>query len=178
MTNPNASDPPSPGDASRNHPWVWLATFGGAGLFPIAPGTAGSAASFVIWAPMVLWETSWWQRAALVLVIFLLGIPACERAARAFRTDDPKQAVIDEVAGQGLTLLFAPAVPLQLLVGFLLFRLFDVLKPWPIRWIDRHIHGGFGVMLDDMLAGLFALLCMLVLDQWFWGWIGISWMNG
>lgn len=161
----------------REKLWVGLATFGGSGLFPVAPGTAGSVASFVIWAPVVLMETPWWLRALLVILVFLVGIPACEYASSYFKTDDPKQAVIDEVAGQGLTLLLAPAVPLQLLIGFLFFRLFDVLKPWPIRWIDRHIHGGLGVMLDDMLAGVFALLCMLVLDQWFWGSIEMGWMT-
>lgn len=161
----------------REKLWVGLATFGGSGLFPVAPGTAGSVASFVIWAPVVLWETTWWQRAVLVLFIFLVGIPACEHAARFFKTDDPKQAVIDEVAGQGLTLLLAPAIPLQLLVGFVFFRLFDVLKPWPIRWIDRHIHGGLGVMLDDILAGIFALVCLVLLDHWFWGNVGMSWMT-
>lgn len=173
-----AGDEKAKGVASiREKLWVGLATFGGSGLFPVAPGTAGSLASFVIWAPVVLLETLWWQRAILVGLVFLAGIPACAHASTYFKTDDPKQAVIDEVAGQGLTLLFAPAVPWQLVIGFLFFRLFDVLKPWPIRWIDRHIHGGLGVMLDDMLAGVFALLCMMALDRWLWSNIGMFWMT-
>lgn len=171
----SAHPPPELGKSTRM--WVWLATFGGAGLFPVAPGTAGSAASFVIWAPVVLLDTSWWFRLSLVLLVFFVGIPACDHASRAFQTNDPKQAVIDEVAGQGLTLLLAPALPSQLMVGFLFFRLFDVLKPWPIRWIDRQVHGGLGVMLDDMLAGLFALICMVILERWGWGALGWSWMT-
>lgn len=149
-------------------PWVALATFFGAGRSPIAPGTVGSAASFVLWGPVVLLDAPLWARGLLVALVFALGIPACSRAVHAFGREDPKQAVIDEVAGQGLALLVAPAQPMQLLVCFLLFRLFDVWKPWPISVIDRRVHGGLGIMLDDMVAGLFALGVALVLDVWVW----------
>lgn len=164
---------PAPASGATRGPWVWIATFFGAGLAPVAPGTVGSVASFVIWAPVVLLGVPWWARLGLVAVIFLLGIPACARASSAFSTDDPKQAVIDEVAGQGLTLLFAAAHPVNLVAGFALFRLFDVVKPWPIRWVDRNVHGGLGVMLDDLVAGAFALALLLLLERYGWPALGL-----
>ncbi len=133
-----------------------VATFFGAGLSPRAPGTVGSAASLVLWAPLVLWGAPLLVRVVVVAVVFGLGVVASQRVV-ALRGEDPQIVVIDEVAGMGVALLFPWASPWYLLVGFVLFRFFDIVKPWPVSWADRRVGGGLGVMLDDMLAGLYAL---------------------
>lgn len=121
----------------------------------------GSLASLVIWAPCVFWEVSPWVRLILVLVVFLLGWWATFRALPSFKSLDPKEVVIDEVAGQGLALVLCPPSWLGLLLGFVLFRLLDILKPWPISYVDRKIKNALGVMLDDMVAGGLVLLIWL-----------------
>jgi phosphatidylglycerophosphatase A len=139
----------------------WIATFFGVGFFKVAPGTMGSLASLAIWAPCVLLEISPWIRLLLVLAIFLLGWWATFRALPSFKSLDPKEIVIDEVAGQGLALVLCPPSWLGLLLGFILFRLLDILKPWPISYVDRKIKSALGVMLDDMVAGALAILIWL-----------------
>jgi phosphatidylglycerophosphatase A len=137
-----------------------LATWFGAGLSPKAPGTVGSAASLVLWAPLVLLDTPLLARAFAVVAVFAFGVIAAQKVVEV-RGDDPQVVVIDEVAGMGVSLLLAPASPWSLLAGFVLFRLFDIAKPWPVSWADRRVGGGLGVMLDDILAGAYALLCSL-----------------
>ncbi|MEI6805462.1 MAG: phosphatidylglycerophosphatase A, partial [Myxococcaceae bacterium] len=100
-------------------------------------------------------------RLSLVLLVFVIGWWATFRALPTFKSQDPKEIVIDEVAGQGLALVFCPPGWMALLLGFILFRLFDILKPWPISYVDRKIKNALGVMLDDMLAGVFAALILL-----------------
>jgi phosphatidylglycerophosphatase A len=106
------------------------------------------------------------------LPIFVLGIPACAAAEAAYGPD-PRQAVVDEVAGQVVTLLFAPLNGLTLALGFLLFRCFDIAKAPPVSWAER-LPGGWGVMADDLLAGLYAGACLwlawevLTLRPWPW----------
>ncbi len=139
-----------------------IATCFGVGCFKPAPGTLGSLASLIIWAPCVLFGVSPWIRLALVLAIFVLGWWATLRALPGFKSLDPKEIVIDEVAGQGVALIFCPASWVALLAGFILFRLFDILKPWPISFIDRKIKTALGVMLDDVLAGVFVVLILAV----------------
>ncbi len=150
-------------DQPARGPAFWWATFFGSGLFPRAPGTVGTVASMVLWAPVVLNDLPWWARLLLVGVVFVTGTWAADRAAVLLGKDDPKEVVIDEVAGQGVALLFAPALPWTLVVGFVLFRIFDIAKPWPVSWADRKVHGGLGIMLDDILAGGYALLIMTLL---------------
>ena len=147
--------------ASRG-PWFYIATFFGAGLFPRAPGTMGSLASLLLWAPLVMYSAPWWVRAAVVVVVFALGVIASAHVVRTEGREDPQKIVIDEVAGMGIALLLAPPTWFSVVVGFALFRLFDIWKPWPVRWADRRIHGGLGVMLDDALAGFYALGCLLL----------------
>lgn len=142
-------------------PAVLLATWGGMGLSPVAPGTVGSLGALpVLWLTAQL--TTVWGL-ALVAAVFVLGVVVSERIERTRGGHDHGAIVIDEVVGQWLAI----ALPLQLLpgwlswteavvIGFLLFRLFDIVKPPPIGWLDRHVGGGLGVMLDDVLAGLMA----------------------
>ncbi|MAT64733.1 MAG: phosphatidylglycerophosphatase A [Gammaproteobacteria bacterium] len=130
----------------------------GSGLAPIAPGTFGTLAGAVLYPliaglglPVYL---------LLVGAAFLLGVRVCGYTARALGVHDHSAIVWDEVVGLWITLAaVAPSWP-ALLLGFALFRLFDILKPWPIRWLDRHVQGGLGIMLDDVLAGVFAGLCL------------------
>ncbi|MFZ9888825.1 MAG: phosphatidylglycerophosphatase A [Myxococcota bacterium] len=143
----------------------WVATFGGAGLSPVMPGTVGSAASLLVWAPLIFAEAPLALRAAVIACGFLLGVPTSARAAKMLGTDDPGAVVIDEVAGQGLALLLCGPNVMSVLVGFLLFRIFDILKPWPVRVADRW-HGGFGIMADDIAAGAYALMGLMVWQRY------------
>ena len=135
-----------------------IATVLGVGLSPKAPGTAGSLAALVP-AWFLLELTIEWQ--LLVIVAgFALGVAACSRFERRLGTHDHGAIVWDEVIGVWITLIGAPATPLVLLLGFVYFRVFDILKPWPVRWFDRRVGGGMGVMIDDVVAALIALAAL------------------
>ncbi len=140
--------------------WAWaVGTFFGAGLMKPGPGTYGSVAAMLLWfGAMHLWQpahAAWWTLAA-ALVATAVGIPAATIVARESGRDDPGHVVIDEVAGQLFALIAIPADWPHALVGLLLFRLFDITKPPPVRNLER-VHGGVGIMLDDVAAGLLAL---------------------
>lgn len=144
-----------------------LATWFGAGLMPKAPGTWGSLAALPV-AWLVLRYGGFWWLAAAVGLIFLVGWWASNVYVAGTSAEDPGAVVIDEVAGQWLTLLpVAPLVWWHWVAGFVLFRFFDILKPWPVGWADRRVKGGFGVMIDDVIAGLYAggLLYGLILIE-------------
>jgi phosphatidylglycerophosphatase A len=146
--------------------WAFLtATFFGIGTLGPGPGTWGSAASILIWAatasalsraeqPIVL--------AAMAAIAIAIGIPAATRVARASGRKDPGFVVIDEVAGQWITLLFVPVTWKTLLAAFILFRGFDIVKPPPVRQLER-LPEGTGIVVDDVAAGLYALLGMQLL---------------
>ena len=149
-------------DAASAPLWATLvATFFGVGHLRPGPGTWGSAATVILWWLLGRWITPGWQpcaAAVLALVAVLIGIPAATRVARASSRKDPQFVVIDEVAGQLITLIAAPIAWQSLLLGFILFRVFDIVKPPPASTIDREWHHGFGVMSDDMVAAFYALL--------------------
>ena len=144
-------------------PWATLvATFFGVGRLGPGPGTWGSAAAVLIWAVVARWTPEQFQWAVLVglaLLAIAVGIPAATRFSRASQVKDPQSVVIDEVAGQWITMLFAPVSWKTLLVGFILFRGFDILKPPPVRQLER-LPEGTGIVMDDVAAGLYALLVM------------------
>jgi len=134
---------------------VHLVAFGfGAGLSPYAPGTFGT----IVGIPFVLLMAPLGLAAQLALVFagFLAGIYVCGESARRLGVHDHGGIVWDEVVGYAITMLAVPAEPLWLLAGFGLFRFFDIVKPWPIREADHSLKGGLGIMLDDVLAGIFA----------------------
>lgn len=139
---------------------VWVSTFGGVGFFKHAPGTLGSLTSLLIWAPCLFWGAPIWVRLALIIGLFLIGCWSTANSIPILKNQDPKEVVIDEVVGQGLALLLCPPSWFALGAGFVLFRLFDILKPWPISWVDRKVKNSFGVMLDDVLAGVFACVIL------------------
>lgn len=143
--------------------WATLtATFFGVGRLRPGPGTWGSAAAVLIWAVVWRWIPAPFESATLAGFAFLailVGIPAATRFARASGQKDPQSVVVDEVAGQWITLLFAPVSWKTLLMGFILFRAFDILKPPPVRQLER-LREGTGIVIDDVAAGFYALLVM------------------
>jgi phosphatidylglycerophosphatase A len=143
--------------------WAKLvATFFGTGLLHPGPGSWGSAATVLLWWLLSTWINPHWQAAATVLlaaVAILVGIPAATQMARATGLKDPQFVVIDEVAGQLITLIAVPVSWKSLLLGFILFRGFDIVKPPPVRQLE-HLPEGIGIVLDDVGAGLYALVIM------------------
>lgn len=138
----------------RNPTHLIAAGFG-SGLIPRTPGTAGSLAALIPWWPMhFLPDLTYW---AMIVIASLFGIFVCGKTARDLRVHDHSAIVWDEFVGMWITLAWAPASPLAVGAGFVLFRIFDIWKPWPIRWCDKNVHGGFGIMFDDILAGIAAL---------------------
>lgn len=147
--------PPLPGW----HAGTLLATWFGAGRLRPAPGTWGSLAALPCAAGLV-WLGGPWALACGIAVVFAVGVWASGWFGRRSNRQDSSIIVIDEVAGQWMAIL-PVALDLRLYVAsFVLFRLLDILKPWPISWIDRRVHGGFGVMADDILAGAGAALAV------------------
>ncbi len=150
-----------------------IATALGAGLVPKVPGHCGT-----LMAVPLAWWLMGHGRVALVLgtgVVTGVGTWAAGRYCAYTGKEDNQQIVIDEVAGYLVTLFLVPRTPMNLFLGFLLFRLFDVWKPWPVRLIDRQVHGGFGVMADDLAAGVYGALSLLLLTRLIpWAWPGLS----
>lgn len=142
-----------------------LLSFGfGAGLSPWAPGTLGTIAAILPY--LVLSQLSLPGYISVLLVGFVVGIYLCDFSSRTLGVHDHGGIVWDEFIGFWITMIAVPALNWQwLLTGFVLFRLFDIVKPWPIKMVDRSISGGFGIMLDDVLAGVYALLCMQGLQR-------------
>jgi phosphatidylglycerophosphatase A len=141
-----------------------IATFFGIGHLTPGPGTWGSAATVVLWWLLAHKITPGWQpwaAALLALAAVLIGIPAATRVSRASGRKDPQFVVIDEVAGQLVTLIAAPVAWQSLLLGFILFRAFDIVKPPPVRQLER-LPEGMGIVVDDVGAGLYALAVMQI----------------
>lgn len=140
-----------------------LATGFGAGLSPVAPGTCGTLVGVALYWP--LRQLGLPVYLGVVAVACVLGVWICAVTARHLGGDDPQCVVWDEIAGYLLTMAFAPPELAWLVAGFVLFRFFDVLKPWPVSWADRRIKDGLGIMLDDVLAGLYAGASLILLAQ-------------
>ncbi|WP_440222287.1 phosphatidylglycerophosphatase A family protein [Dokdonella sp. MW10] len=148
--------------AVLGHPAGWIASGFGSGLSPFAPGTAGSLAALVPW--LALRELPPIALAVVIVAAFALGVWASEVVVRRLGLQDPGVIVWDEFVGQWITLvplLVWPQAPWWwIVVGFLVFRVADIAKPWPASWADRTVKGGFGVMLDDAFAGVWAALAL------------------
>ena len=150
-----APSPETPRAPSLRHPAVLAATWFGVGFLPRAPGTWASLAALplgwylhVAWGPLGV--------AAAAIALFAAGWWASELVVRLSGEPDPAYIVIDEVAGQLVALAVAPTDLLYYTAAFVGFRFFDIVKPWPVSWADRRVAGGLGVMLDDILAGLYV----------------------
>jgi phosphatidylglycerophosphatase A len=139
-----------------NHLAVLIATFGYVGKFPLAPGTAGSAAGVALYALLRVYAPAWSEPAA-ILVLLAAGTWAATAAERHFARKDPGPVVVDEVMGMLVTLAWLPLNATGALVGFLVFRVFDVIKPWPADRLEA-LPRGVGIMADDLVAGIYANL--------------------
>jgi len=157
-------------------PCVWISTWFGAGLMARAPGTWGSLAALPFaWVlhefggPIAL--------ACAAVILYFPGVWAANGYMAGSGEHDPGPVVVDEVVGQWLVLAVIPAPDFVLYVlGFALFRLFDILKPWPISWADQNIAGGHGVMFDDVLAGVAGAVALIAIQVYIWpGVWSLSW---
>ncbi len=150
-------------------PWLpssLLATWFGAGLLPWAPGTWGSLAALPFGVAL-FWLSGPLGLLLAAAAVFGLGLWAAQAYEQVAAVKDPGAIVIDEVAGQWIALIPAGLNPPAVLLAFLLFRVFDVAKPWPVGWADRHLKGALGIMADDVIAGLYAAAVLYGL-LWLW----------
>lgn len=143
------------------HPAHFIAFGGGVGLMPFSPGTFGTLLAFPIYWALVPWITTL-QLIAITGLLFLVGMWACGVAGRALGVADHGGMVWDEIVAFLLVLCFVPPWGYWPATAFLLFRLFDILKPQPIRHYDRTLRGGFGVMFDDLVAAFYTLIVLAI----------------
>jgi phosphatidylglycerophosphatase A len=147
--------------ALLSHPAGWIASGFGSGFSPFASGTAGSAAALIPWLALRELSPVWYVFA--VAVAFAIGVWASSVVIRKLQIEDPGVVVWDEFVGQWITLfplVVAPRAWPWIAVAFVLFRVFDVWKPWPASWADQKVKGGFGAMLDDVIAGAYAAVAL------------------
>jgi len=138
-----------------------LATGFYVGMIPKAPGTWGSLAALIPW--FFLKDLPLQAYLTVLAVIFVVGFFVSGSAEKILDRPDAGPIVIDEILGMFITLTLAPAHPAAWILGFILFRIFDIFKPFPVSWFDRKIHGGIGIMMDDVVAGLYALASLQLL---------------
>ena len=141
-----------------SNPWHFLAFGYGTGLSPIAPGTFGSLIGLVFY--WLLYGFGWTYYLLITILFTIFGIWLCGKVSKDLGVHDHSGIVWDEIIGILLTFLYVVPTLSNMMIGFLLFRLFDIVKPWPIRLIDKNIKGGLGIMLDDILAAVPAWLCL------------------
>lgn len=142
---------------------------GFAGLMPKMPGTWGTALACIL-APFLFLPLDFIWRCIVLLCLFIVGGIAADRAEKILKKKDPGEVVVDELVGVWLAMLpFASSQILLLVAAFLFFRLFDILKPWPVNASENWLPGGFGVMIDDVVAGIYAMICLVIMN-WF-GWL-------
>ncbi len=146
------------------HPRALLAFGFGSGLSPIMPGTCGTLAAVPFF--LLLAQLPIYAYLAVVVLAFVVGIHLCGKTAQEMELEDPGGIVWDEFVGLWIALIGAPAGWHWLVLGFVLFRVFDMLKPWPISLADKHLKGGFGIMFDDVLAGIAAWACLQGVVLW------------
>ncbi len=147
------------------HPANFLALGCGAGLSRYAPGTVGTLVALPLF--MVMPKANPMFYLGVLILMFIIGVWVCGYSAGLLGAHDHPSIVYDEIVGMLLAVFLLPASPAWLLLAFLLFRFFDIVKPWPIGWVDKRVDGGMGIMLDDILAGLMAWLVL----QWLYRWI-------
>jgi len=133
----------------------------GTGCAPIMPGTIGSLVGILFYLPMQI--LSWPFYMGVTVVLFSLGVWLCDVTARHLGVHDHGGIVWDEIVGYLITMTAVPSDWRFMLLGFALFRLFDIWKPWPINWLDRKLSGGLGIMSDDVLAGIYALIVLQII---------------
>ncbi len=140
---------------------VLLATGGYSGFFPGVPGTAGSLVGVILF--LIFARLSFPLYCTTIIAFIFFAIWWAAKAALIFQKKDPPQVVIDEIAGYLVTMAGVPPSWGYIIAGFMLFRLVDIVKPYPIRWIDQHVAGGYGIVLDDVLAGVYANIILQII---------------
>lgn len=163
MTKQTASNPKFRGRPLNEQIILGLAFGFGTGFIRPAPGTWGTLPGVFIGAWVMSYPLWHW---VTIIIVMIIGIWLCHRASQILGVHDHSGIVIDEIAGVLLTLWLFEPTGLTLVLGFVYFRLFDIIKPWPIRWIDQHVHGGLGIMLDDLLAACFAWALLYLTLMW------------
>lgn len=138
------------------HPAHWLALGFGAGLMKKAPGTWGSLVGTLLFVPLLALPL--WAYVLILVVAAVLGVYVCDKSARDWGVHDHGAIVWDEVVGMGIALIALPMSVWAAVLAFAMFRLFDIWKPWPVSVLDRELKGGFGIMADDMAAGVMAAI--------------------
>ncbi len=141
-------------------PTGFLAFGFGSGLAPFAPGTFGTLAAIPPY--LLLAQLTWPVYVLVLLLTFVFGIYLCDQASKNLGVHDHGGIVWDEFVGFWITLFMIPPEWYWILLGFVLFRFFDIVKPFPIKWLDKKVKGGFGIMIDDVIAGLFAWIILMV----------------
>jgi phosphatidylglycerophosphatase A len=137
---------------------LFIAEGFGTGRARVAPGTVGTLPGVAL--VLALFAVPLPVYIGITAILLVLGIPLCGQAAKLLGRKDPPSVVWDEIVGMLVTMTAVPLGLTSILAGFALFRLFDIWKPWPIGWVDQHVGGGLGIMLDDVIAGLMACLLL------------------
>lgn len=154
-----------PSQRRWNNHWVHFLAFGfGSGAAPKAPGTFGTLMAIPLY--LLLAQLPLWAYVVALVVSFAVGIYLCEQTSKDMGVHDHGGIVWDEFVGFWIAMTALPFHWAWILAGFVLFRLFDILKPWPISWLDKRVHGGLGIMIDDVLAGIFALIILQLANHW------------
>jgi phosphatidylglycerophosphatase A len=154
-----------PSQRRWNNHWVHFLAFGfGSGAAPKAPGTFGTLMAIPLY--LLLAQLPLWAYVVALVASFAVGIYLCDQASKDMGVHDHGGIVWDEFVGFWIAMTALPFHWAWILAGFVLFRLFDILKPWPISWLDKRVHGGFGIMIDDVLAGIFALIILQLANHW------------
>lgn len=136
------------------HPWHFFSLGFGSGLSPVAPGTMGTLAAIPIY--LLCSNLALELYLALTMAGFVIGVYWCGFTSKSLGVHDHGGIVWDEIVGFFITMILVPPTITNIVLGFILFRIFDIWKPWPIKVLDEKVHGGFGIMIDDVIAGLFA----------------------
>ena len=144
-----------------SNPTLFLAFGFGSGLTKKMPGTMGTIAAIPVY--LILIQTNIWLYAVVTGLVVIVGIWICGNAAKQLGEHDFGGIVWDEIAGYLITMSLVPFSWYAVFLGFISFRIFDIIKPWPIKWIDQKVEGGLGIMLDDVLAGVFAAVFVFLL---------------
>lgn len=144
-----------------SNPVHFLALGFGSGLSPYAPGTMGTLVAIPLY--LMISQLSLMVYLLVVVVGFVVGVYLCGQTSKALGVHDHSGIVWDEIIGYWITMIAIPEVNWQwIIAGFVLFRIFDIAKPWPVKSADQNMRGGFGIMFDDVLAGIYALICLQV----------------
>ncbi len=153
--------PPIPASVWQK-PSHFIAFGFGSGALPFAPGTFGTLVAIPFYLairslPLALYI-------GLVILIMIGSMWLCEKVSREINVDDHQGMCLDEIVGYLVTMTAAPHGLIWIVMGFIFFRIFDIWKPWPVNYIDQHIHGGFGMILDDVMAGIYSILILKLLS--------------